>query len=202
MILVRDRGAEERHDPVAGVLVHRPLEPVHAVGEKLKEAVQDGVPSLGIDLLGEFHRALHVGEEDRHLLALALEGGLRGENPLDEVARRVRTEVTRWGGARRTAHRLAAAVAEPGGWSQASSAADAGACERSAAPVTEPGVLAVAVTARRAAERALNLHEPLGRGGPSFPASPPGARGLSTTSSAQLGRVPSERSPSDVLNSG
>jgi hypothetical protein len=31
------------------------------------------VPLLGIDLLGEVHRALHVGEEHRHLLTLTFE---------------------------------------------------------------------------------------------------------------------------------
>ena len=73
MVLVRDRRAEERHDAVAGVLVDRALEAVHAVGEDLEEALEDRVPLLGVDLLGELHRALHVGEEHRHLLALALE---------------------------------------------------------------------------------------------------------------------------------
>src|SRR5438094_9657184 len=47
MILVRDRGAEERHDAVAGVLVHRPLEAVHALGEELEEAVHYCVHSSG-----------------------------------------------------------------------------------------------------------------------------------------------------------
>ncbi len=60
---------------VARVLVDRPLEAVHAVGEDLEEAVHDPVPVLGVDLLGEIHRALHVGEEHRHLLALAFERG-------------------------------------------------------------------------------------------------------------------------------
>ena len=41
VILVRDRRAEQRHDPVAGVLVHRALEAVHAVGQDLEEAVED-----------------------------------------------------------------------------------------------------------------------------------------------------------------
>ena len=77
MVLVRDRRAEQRHDPVAGVLVDRALEAVNALGEDREEAIHDPVPLLGIDLLGELHRALHVGEEHRHLLPLAFEGGLR-----------------------------------------------------------------------------------------------------------------------------
>ena len=53
MILVGDGRAEERHDPVARVLVHAPLEPVHAVGQDLEEAIENHVPLLGIDLARE-----------------------------------------------------------------------------------------------------------------------------------------------------
>jgi hypothetical protein len=48
---------------------------VNALGEDGEEPIHDPVPFLGIDLLGEIHRALHVGEEHRDLLALAFEGG-------------------------------------------------------------------------------------------------------------------------------
>jgi hypothetical protein len=51
-IFVRNRGAKERHDPVAGVLVDRPLEAVNAVGKDVEKTVEDAVPLLGIDLLG------------------------------------------------------------------------------------------------------------------------------------------------------
>ena len=94
VILVRDRRAEQRHDPVAGVLVHRALEAVHAVGEDLQEAVEDAVPLLRIDRLGELHRSLHVGEQDGDLLALALERRLRVQDLVGEVLRRVGARVT------------------------------------------------------------------------------------------------------------
>ena len=45
------------------------------------------MPHLGAGLLGQFERALHVREQDRHLLALALEGGARLQDPLGEMAR-------------------------------------------------------------------------------------------------------------------
>jgi hypothetical protein len=80
VVLVGDRSTEERHDPVARVLVDRALEAVHAVGQDLEEAVQDPVPLLGVHLLGQLHRALHVGEENGDLLALALQGGLALED--------------------------------------------------------------------------------------------------------------------------
>ena len=45
VILVRDRRAEERHDAVAGVLIDRALEAMHAFREDREEAVEDRVPS-------------------------------------------------------------------------------------------------------------------------------------------------------------
>ena len=53
VILVCDRRAEQRHDPIARVLVDGALEAVHAVGENLEEAIEDLVPLFRIDLLGK-----------------------------------------------------------------------------------------------------------------------------------------------------
>src|SRR5205823_14765288 len=89
MILMRDRRAKKGHDAVAGVLVDRAFEAVHALSEELEEAVHDLVPLFGIDLRGEIHGALHVREEDRHLLALPFEGAAGGEDLLGEVLRRI-----------------------------------------------------------------------------------------------------------------
>src|SRR5207342_603577 len=75
VVLVRDRSPEQRHDPVASELVDRALEAMNALGEDPEEPIHDLVPFFGIDLLGEVHGALHVGEEYRHLLAFTLEGG-------------------------------------------------------------------------------------------------------------------------------
>ena len=44
---------------------------------------------LGIAVGEQLHRALEVGEEHGHLLALALQRGLRGEDLLGEVLGRV-----------------------------------------------------------------------------------------------------------------
>ena len=103
VVLVGDRGAEERHDAVAGVLVDRPLVAVDAVGEDPEEAIEEPMPFLGIDALGELHRARHVGEEDGDRLALALERALGGEDLLDEVARRVGARLGEAAGAARRA---------------------------------------------------------------------------------------------------
>ncbi len=93
MIFVGDRRPEDRHDSIAGELVDRPLETVHPVGEDLEEAVHDPIPLFWIDLLAELHRPLHVGEQHRHLLALALESAAGGEDLLGEVLRGVGARV-------------------------------------------------------------------------------------------------------------
>jgi hypothetical protein len=62
VILMSDRSSEQRHDAVAGELVDRAFEAVHALGQDRKEAIHDLVPFLGVDLLGEIPRALDVAD--------------------------------------------------------------------------------------------------------------------------------------------
>ncbi len=84
MVLMGDGRAEDRHDPVAGELVDRALELVDAVAEDREEAVHDvRRHSSGSTLLGEVHRAHHVGEQHGHLLAFPFETGRgrRGSSP-------------------------------------------------------------------------------------------------------------------------
>ena len=85
VVLVRDRRTEQRHDPIARELVDRPLEPVDTLGEDQEEPIQDVVPLLRVDRLGELHRALHVGEQNRDLLTLPLESAAGREDLLGEV---------------------------------------------------------------------------------------------------------------------
>ena len=73
VIFMGDRRAEQSHDAVAGVLIHRAFEEMHTVGQDLEEALQDAVPFLGPELFGQLHGTFDVGEQHRHLLALALE---------------------------------------------------------------------------------------------------------------------------------
>src|SRR5262245_896398 len=89
VILVGNRRAEQRHDAVPGVLVDRSLEPMDAVGKNSEETIQDRMPVLWVDLRGDLHRSLHVGEEHRHLFTLTLQGGARREDLLGEVLRSV-----------------------------------------------------------------------------------------------------------------
>ncbi len=89
VVLVGDGRAEQRHDPVARVLVHRALVAVHPVGQDREEAVEDAMPRFEIDLRGELHRALHVREHHRDRLAFALDRRPAREHLLRQVARRV-----------------------------------------------------------------------------------------------------------------
>jgi hypothetical protein len=72
MVLVRNRRPEQGHDAVASELVDGPLKAMDAVAQNLHEALHDDPPGLWILVLREVHGAHHVGEHDRHLLALAL----------------------------------------------------------------------------------------------------------------------------------
>jgi hypothetical protein len=51
MVLVRDWRAEQRHDPIAGVLINRAFEAVDSLGEDREEPIHDLVPFFGIHLL-------------------------------------------------------------------------------------------------------------------------------------------------------
>jgi hypothetical protein len=88
VVLVGDRRSEEGHDPVPGELVHRALEKVHPVGEDREEAVHDPLPLLRVDALGQLHRAHHVAEEDRHLLAFPLQALATGADLFGQMIRR------------------------------------------------------------------------------------------------------------------
>ena len=85
MILVRERRAEQRHDAVAHDLIDCTLVAVHRFHHVLEHRIEDFPRLLRIAVGEQLHRALHVGEQHRHLLALAFERTLRGENLLSEV---------------------------------------------------------------------------------------------------------------------
>ena len=121
VILVCDGRAEEHHRAVAGELVDRAVEAVHALGDEREEPVHQGAPRLVVDAPGELHRALHVDEHDGDLLALALQGRRgrddlvldeRWPHPLQNFCRqgsRYRSQRTRsWRSARFRTHRRTA----------------------------------------------------------------------------------------------
>jgi hypothetical protein len=95
VVLVRDGRPEERHDAVARELVDEALEALDAARQDGEEALHDGAPGLGVELLGQLHRALHVGEQHGDLLALATEGVPRLEDLDGDVGRRLATRELR-----------------------------------------------------------------------------------------------------------
>ncbi len=90
VVLVGDRRAEERHEPVAEELVDRAFVAMHLGERGLEEAAEEDVHALGAEPLGQRGRADHVAEEHGDRLALALERAAGGEDLLGEVPRRVR----------------------------------------------------------------------------------------------------------------
>jgi hypothetical protein len=86
MIFMGNGGAEECHDPIAHDLVDRALIAVYRVHHALKDRVEELAGFFGITIGQQFHRSLQVGKEDRNLLAFAFEGGLGGEDFLDQMA--------------------------------------------------------------------------------------------------------------------
>ena len=89
VVLVRERGAEQRHDPVAHDLVDGALVAVDGLHHPLEDGIEQLPGFLGVAVGQELHRALEVGEQHGDLLALAFEGGLRGQDLLGEVLRGV-----------------------------------------------------------------------------------------------------------------
>ena len=85
VILVRHRRAEERHDPVAHHLVDRSLVAVDGLHHPLEHGIENLTRLLWVAVGEQLHRALEVSEENRYLLALALERGLGREDFLGEV---------------------------------------------------------------------------------------------------------------------
>ena len=90
VIFMGQRRAEERHDPVAHHLVDGALVAVDGLHHQREDGIENLARLFGIAVGEQLHGALEVGEENGDLLALALEGGLGGQDLLGEVLRRVR----------------------------------------------------------------------------------------------------------------
>jgi hypothetical protein len=95
-----DRRAEEGHDAVAHDLVDGSFVVMDGLHHPLEHGIQELPGFFGITVGEELHGALEVGEEHRHLLALAFQRALRGEDSLGEVLGGVglRRPETRFGG--------------------------------------------------------------------------------------------------------
>jgi hypothetical protein len=89
MVLVGDGRAEECHDPIAHDLVDSALVAMDGLHHQLEHWIKNLTGFLGIAAGEQLHRGRQISEQDRDLLALALERGLRGQDLLGEVLGRV-----------------------------------------------------------------------------------------------------------------
>jgi len=150
MVLVGDRSAEEGHDAVAHDLVHGAFKAVDRVHHSLEHGVEDPAGHFWVAVGEELHRALQVGEEDRHLLALTFERSTREEDAFGEMLRSV--ALGGGGGARcgyggGHTRRMGAPRAKLGYQRQASATLLARARQGHCALLTEAGVGVVVVPA-------------------------------------------------------
>ncbi len=82
IVVMGHRGAEDRHDIVTHMLVDGAAEFLDDAVGGLEIAVEDLVGGLGAQPLGHAGVIGDIGEEHRHLAALALRGRLRGDRRL------------------------------------------------------------------------------------------------------------------------
>ena len=97
MILMGERRAEERHDPVAHDLVHGALVAVDGLHHAFEHGVEELLRILGVAVGKQLHRALDIGEQHGDLLALTLEGCPGGEDLVGKVLGRVSSGETKRG---------------------------------------------------------------------------------------------------------
>jgi hypothetical protein len=76
VILQRRRRTEDRHDPVAGELVHGAAIPLHQRRAPVGKVSHDLSQSLGTNGGGDFHPVDHVGKQNRYLLVLRIGTGV------------------------------------------------------------------------------------------------------------------------------
>jgi hypothetical protein len=62
VVLLGERGAEQRHQPIARELVHHTLEAVDPLAQDRQAAIHQPPPVLRVEPLGQLHRPDHVRE--------------------------------------------------------------------------------------------------------------------------------------------
>jgi hypothetical protein len=73
MILMSDGRSEQRKDTVAGGLHDVAVVAPHRLDHQLERRINDRTRLLGIEVAHQLGRALDVGEQGRHRLALAVD---------------------------------------------------------------------------------------------------------------------------------
>src|SRR5262249_23464961 len=89
VVLMGERGAEQRHDPVAHDLIHRALVVMNRLHHALEHRIQELARLLGVAIGEKLHRPSEVGEEHGDLLALPFQRRLGGDDPFGQLRWRV-----------------------------------------------------------------------------------------------------------------
>ena len=87
---MRERRAEEGHDPVTHHAAHGSLVVVNGLDHVLDHRIEYPLRVLGVTVRDYSARFSHVGEEHRHVLALRLENAPGSEELLGETLRATR----------------------------------------------------------------------------------------------------------------
>src|SRR5262245_4885819 len=87
MVLMRQRRTEQGHDPVTHYLIHCAFITMHSFHHVFENWVEEFPRFLRITVSKQLHRSFHIGEEHRHLLALAFEGALGGKDFFSQMLR-------------------------------------------------------------------------------------------------------------------
>ena len=85
VVLVGEGRPEQRHNAVAHHLVHGALVAMDRLHHQLEDGIENLAGLLWVAVGQQLHRALEIGEEHRHLLALTLQVCLGGEDAFGEV---------------------------------------------------------------------------------------------------------------------
>src|ERR1700739_345781 len=85
-VLVGDRRAEQRHQPVTAELVYSPLETMNLGCDQFEAAPHNLMDILRIELLGHCGKSGNVAEQHCDLAAFALPGPAFGPNFLCQMA--------------------------------------------------------------------------------------------------------------------
>src|SRR5229473_2496838 len=85
-VLVRDRRAEQRHQPVTAVLVNSAFETMNLGCDQFEAAPHNLMDILRIELLGHRGKSSKIAEQHRDLAALALPCRMFGPNFLCQMA--------------------------------------------------------------------------------------------------------------------
>jgi hypothetical protein len=71
VVFMRQRRAEERHNAIAHDLVHGAFIAMHRLDHAFDDGIKELPCLLGVAIRQQLHGAFEIGEEHRHLLALA-----------------------------------------------------------------------------------------------------------------------------------